>query len=378
MQPATTSDNFTRLLTELLLNEITHTTTETGTRTRTDNIHTGNVDTGHENYNHTTYINTVYEFSRNYTDVISAYNTNIATYNDNMNRILHILERSPSAIRSRQLRNTPGYFPRNNVNRMPYTSAFRVNTVPASAPRDTLRDASGNHLRDASGNHLRDASGNHLRDVSGNPVSRTAATATSNLNSWYMRPFSNLIIPLLNNRDSNRTSGLSETQIREYTEEIVYDSSDAGTPTQCPISLVQFNEGDSLLRIRRCHHVFYPELINQWLRQHNTCPMCRRDVTVIRPPPENTSEVRAQNPPPTESAISTDDEMPELIDASDDESDDSPQHNSTNSNPFYDISTFNTDYTYVFEFPIQINTPTDRNWPSGPTGPMDTDDQPTE
>eukprot|EP01084_Bolivina_argentea_P046876 86345_1 len=49
----------------------------------------------------------------------------------------------------------------------------------------------------------------------------------------------------------------------------------------CAICLAQFENGEEL-RVLPCQHSFHTECIDQWLRGHRTCPMCRIDVTVQR------------------------------------------------------------------------------------------------
>jgi hypothetical protein len=45
--------------------------------------------------------------------------------------------------------------------------------------------------------------------------------------------------------------------------------------TSCPISMEEFKAEDTVFQLKKCSHMFCTESIEQWLRTHRTCPMCR-------------------------------------------------------------------------------------------------------
>jgi hypothetical protein len=47
---------------------------------------------------------------------------------------------------------------------------------------------------------------------------------------------------------------------------------------QCPISLENFNDNDTVSVIRYCGHIFNTEQLNTWFRSNCRCPICRYDV----------------------------------------------------------------------------------------------------
>ncbi|KAL9228751.1 hypothetical protein vseg_004299 [Gypsophila vaccaria] len=49
---------------------------------------------------------------------------------------------------------------------------------------------------------------------------------------------------------------------------------------ECAICLIEFLDVDSLRLLPGCSHVFHPRCIDQWLKRHVTCPVCRLDLEV--------------------------------------------------------------------------------------------------
>ena len=47
--------------------------------------------------------------------------------------------------------------------------------------------------------------------------------------------------------------------------------------TQCPISLEEFKDGDSLIELP-CNHIFLEKHIKNWLKEKTSCPMCRHNL----------------------------------------------------------------------------------------------------
>ena len=69
-------------------------------------------------------------------------------------------------------------------------------------------------------------------------------------------------------------------QIEDATEDIAFteENYDLINETRCPITLEDFQENQTLVRIRRCGHVFSQEPFRNWFRQSVRCPVCRHDI----------------------------------------------------------------------------------------------------
>lgn len=52
---------------------------------------------------------------------------------------------------------------------------------------------------------------------------------------------------------------------------------EGGRDLQCAICVDGMIKGDKVVELP-CHHIFHGECVLQWLRAHNTCPLCRRSV----------------------------------------------------------------------------------------------------
>jgi len=70
-------------------------------------------------------------------------------------------------------------------------------------------------------------------------------------------------------------------QIQENTENLYY-SSDLGLSTICPISLETFQSQEPITRIRHCGHIFRQECLQRWFENHSVCPVCRYNITTTR------------------------------------------------------------------------------------------------
>ena len=62
----------------------------------------------------------------------------------------------------------------------------------------------------------------------------------------------------------------------------------------CDICLDDFKKGEST-KVLNCKHDYHVKCVDPWLKQHTTCPKCRRQV---RAPPENQNRPPRPVPPP--------------------------------------------------------------------------------
>jgi hypothetical protein len=67
-------------------------------------------------------------------------------------------------------------------------------------------------------------------------------------------------------------------QIVNATDVVIYDDTLENSNTACPIVLEDFQNGDSLLRIRQCGHTFSQPAIQNWFNRNVRCPVCRLDI----------------------------------------------------------------------------------------------------
>ena len=73
-------------------------------------------------------------------------------------------------------------------------------------------------------------------------------------------------------------AGLSQSQIENATESVLYTPDAFPEITQCPISLDEFEDGELVCQIRHCRHIFKRRNIMRWLETHTCCPVCRHDL----------------------------------------------------------------------------------------------------
>lgn len=67
-------------------------------------------------------------------------------------------------------------------------------------------------------------------------------------------------------------SGSPVPDISSSTTVFNYNSS---TPLTCPITLEPIVEGESVMKINRCGHVFKEAALRRWFEGHSQCPLCR-------------------------------------------------------------------------------------------------------
>ena len=98
------------------------------------------------------------------------------------------------------------------------------------------------------------------------PIRRSyAASATANA-----RPV---------NTQTSYSRRLTDRQIRDAVRNVFYDET-VHTEPRCPITLADFENGESISQIISCGHIFKREpLAQHFHRGERFCPMCRIDVT---------------------------------------------------------------------------------------------------
>lgn len=74
---------------------------------------------------------------------------------------------------------------------------------------------------------------------------------------------------------------LTTQEIEQYTTTFSYteQSQEHVRETRCPISLDNFQYGDTLCQIVACGHVFLKHNLLNWFRRSNQCPLCRHNLT---------------------------------------------------------------------------------------------------
>jgi hypothetical protein len=67
----------------------------------------------------------------------------------------------------------------------------------------------------------------------------------------------------------------NELNINDVLKECKYIKYNYGfKETQCPISLEDFKDGDSLIELP-CKHIFLENNLKEWIKEKQTCPVCR-------------------------------------------------------------------------------------------------------
>ena len=99
-----------------------------------------------------------------------------------------------------------------------------------------------------------------------------------NIPSSRLTRFQTLFLTPSTNWNNSYTpiSRLSNTQIVNNTRRIVYDAS--FSEPRCPVSLDDFEVGESVIQIIPCGHYFKSDALMEWFRRNTHCPVCRYNL----------------------------------------------------------------------------------------------------
>jgi len=51
---------------------------------------------------------------------------------------------------------------------------------------------------------------------------------------------------------------------------------------KCPICMVELEDGDLVKILPSCSHVYHGNCVDKWLKVNNSCPLCKREVGLLR------------------------------------------------------------------------------------------------
>lgn len=80
--------------------------------------------------------------------------------------------------------------------------------------------------------------------------------------------------------EDTSVSKIASAKGKEIVTTIVYDASSNLTNTQCPITLCDFKQGESISKMP-CGHVFNKAALEMWFQNSNKCPICRYELDYI-------------------------------------------------------------------------------------------------
>lgn len=118
-----------------------------------------------------------------------------------------------------------------------------------------------------------------------NTTNNTLNSATTNrLLQWLMHNPSSYLLEfdaVLPTTTTTRNTGQVPTplQIQTATTLFTYEPQENPlTVNTCPITLEDFREGESLMRINGCGHIFKTNALHHWFERNHRCPSCRYDI----------------------------------------------------------------------------------------------------
>ncbi|PNT66266.1 probable E3 ubiquitin-protein ligase ATL45 [Brachypodium distachyon] len=110
------------------------------------------------------------------------------------------------------------------------------------------------------------------------PAPRTVASSSSSSSLQELPRPVREVRRMMTTRDELRAA-LAADRIPSYVHRGGVDGAD------CAVCLGEVEKGDAVRRMPACLHMFHTECIDQWLRDHATCPVCRCSVLQLLPPP---------------------------------------------------------------------------------------------
>jgi len=89
-------------------------------------------------------------------------------------------------------------------------------------------------------------------------------------------PFNSNIFGFLNNLEPTNDN-ITIDLLLQNTELVIYNE-ELNINNTCSICRLDYNNNDILRKINHCDHYFHHNCIDNWLKNHTTCPVCRHSL----------------------------------------------------------------------------------------------------
>ena len=205
--------------------------------------------------------------------IIRGYNENQMEYQRNMGQILTMLYINNTNYRNRLIQPLPVYNERTNQNHNERTNQNRGR--PPTRPHVTPITS-------------------RTRRPTQLFTRTTPLASTSSLFEFRTQPsLFEEPPPNPNQQPLSMDQIVNATTTFEFNDEVRYTLSDY----RCPISLENFQNGDTLCRINGCGHVFNKRVLLNWLQRSSQCPVCRHNLSTNNetPPTEPRQDISNNN-----------------------------------------------------------------------------------
>ena len=110
----------------------------------------------------------------------------------------------------------------------------------------------------------------------------TTNVSDLNFNDIFRANLPPITIDLTNLFNTSLTQNMIPTneEIENACERIIYADipENERTTTICPIDRQQFEQNETVLRIRHCKHYFREDNLRQNFQNNSTCPLCRHNI----------------------------------------------------------------------------------------------------
>lgn len=109
---------------------------------------------------------------------------------------------------------------------------------------------------------------------------RITPPSQTNLLNLLTRPDTRMYMFLPRTQRGTTTLSLSPEQFARSTEQFIYNGIDisGNERERCPICFDEFQQGEHLIKILHCGHIFKTVPLNNWFLRSSTCPVCRYDL----------------------------------------------------------------------------------------------------
>ncbi|KAK1428071.1 hypothetical protein QVD17_16898 [Tagetes erecta] len=79
-----------------------------------------------------------------------------------------------------------------------------------------------------------------------------------------------------------QVGGLEKRALKKIPVAVFQLRTSGGSATECSICLGDFVDGEKVRVLPECNHEFHVKCVDKWLKEHTSCPNCRRSLVTTK------------------------------------------------------------------------------------------------